>query len=158
SRITTMNVKDLITDEWRVHGSIYRDPEIFSKEIEDIFHRSWVYLAHESELPEPGDFKKSWIGRQPVLVTRGGDDGTVRAFFNRCRHRGAQVCLSEQGHANFFRCAYHGWTYSNTGDLVGVPFEDRYGDDFVKEDLGLVAVPRVASFAGFIFGCLDEEA
>lgn len=152
-----VDVRELITDDWRVHGSIYRDPRIFDRELQNVFYKSWVYVGHESELPNPGDFKKGWIGRQPIVLTRGADDGVVRAFFNRCRHRGAQVCQSEQGHANFFRCGYHGWTYSNKGELIGVPFESRYGDDFVKADLGLVRVPRVAICAGFIFASVAKD-
>lgn len=148
----------LITDDWRIRGSVYRDDEIFAAESRSIFGRCWVYLAHESEVPANGDYKATWLGTQPVVVTRGADDGEIRVLFNRCRHRGAQICQEELGNSKFFRCAYHGWTYANTGKLVGVPFDDRYGDDFDKSELGLVAVPRVDSFAGFIFACLDEDA
>lgn len=148
------DVNQLITEAWRVHGSIYRDQSIFDEELRTIFGTCWLYVGHDSELKNPGDFKTTWMGRQPVIVSRGADDGQIRVFFNRCRHRGSQLCQSEQGHANFFRCAYHGWTYSNTGKLVGVPFDDRYGNDFAKEELGLIPVPRVATCSGFIFASL----
>lgn len=148
----------LITDDWRIHGSVYRDEAIFDVESTEVFGRCWVYLAHESEVPENGDYKATWLGTQPVIVTRGADDGRIRVLFNRCRHRGAQLCQQELGNAKFIRCAYHGWTYANTGKLVGVPFDDRYGDDFRKSELGLVAVPRVDTFERFVFACLDEDA
>lgn len=152
-----LDAAELITDEWRVHGSIYRSADLFQEEIARIFNTSWLYVAHESQVTEPGDFRTAWMGLQPVIVTKGADDGKLRVFFNRCRHRGSRVCQSDEGHANFFRCAYHGWTYSNSGDLVGVPFDDRYGGDFNKAELGLVQVPRVAEYAGFIFASLSSD-
>lgn len=115
-------------------------------------------MAHESEVSEGGDYKVARIGRQPVIVTRNADDGLVRVMFNRCRHRGSAVCQRDFGNAHHFRCAYHGWTYRSDGSLVGVPFSDGYGPGFEKDKMGLVQVPRVDSYRGFIFACLDPEA
>src|SRR5919106_2497902 len=67
-------VNELITNDWRINGRIYRDPEIFDLEMEKIFGRVWVYLGHESELPAAGDYKTTLIGLQPVIVSRGADD------------------------------------------------------------------------------------
>src|SRR4029079_19591463 len=86
-----------------VHRAAYRDPAIFALEQERIFRRAWLYLAHESEVATPGDYKTGFIGTQPVIVTRGADDGQIHAVLNRCRHRGASVCQQERGNANFFR-------------------------------------------------------
>lgn len=141
----------------RVLGEIYTDPEIFELEMEKIFYRSWVYVAHESELPQPGDYKAAYIGLQPLIVSRGMDDGNIYVMFNRCRHRGAVVCQEAFGNSNYFRCPYHGWTYTNKGDLVGVPYRQAYGKDFSTSDLGLVHVPKVASYRGFIFASLSED-
>lgn len=148
---STADPASLITDDWHVHEMAYIDPEIFELELERIFCRSWVYVAHDSEIEAPGDYKATLVGRQPVIVSRGSDDGVVRAFFNRCRHRGATVCQLEYGNANYFRCAYHGWTYGNTGDLIGVSFARGYGEGFDKTTMGLVPLGAVDSYKGFIF-------
>lgn len=145
----------LITDDWRVNTRIYRDATIFARELSRVFARTWVFLAHESEIPSGGDYKTAYIGRQPVIVNRAADTGTINAMFNRCRHRGSAVCQREFGNANYFRCAYHGWTYNSSGELTGVPFDDGYGPDFDKESMGLVHVPRVESYRGFVFASLD---
>ena len=151
--MTAVDPTQLITPDWRVHGSVYRDPRVFELEVERIFGRTWLYLAHESELAAPGDYKTSFVGTQPVIVTRGADDGQLYALLNRCRHRGAAVCQAERGNAHFFRCAYHGWTYANTGELTGVPYPEAYAD-LAKETLGLIRLPRVAVYRGFVFGSL----
>lgn len=147
----------LISRDWHVSGRIYRDPDIFEKEMEVIFGHCWVYVAHESELPDAGDYKVAHIGRQQVIVSRGSDDGRINVMFNRCRHRGSAVCQRETGNANVFRCAYHGWTYNSSGTLLGVPFDDGYGECFDKAMMGLVHLPKVASYGGFIFASLTAD-
>jgi phenylpropionate dioxygenase-like ring-hydroxylating dioxygenase large terminal subunit len=148
----------LITDDWHISGRTYRDQDVFDLEMETIFKHCWIFVAHESEIPDGGDYKAARIGRQPVIVTRSADDGNVNVMFNRCRHRGSAVCQREYGNANHFRCAYHGWTYAANGELVGVPFSDGYDDGFDKSKMGLVHVAQSASYRGFIFACLDPEA
>ncbi|MGQ9369903.1 aromatic ring-hydroxylating oxygenase subunit alpha [Azospirillum sp. ST 5-10] len=151
----TPPIEDLIRPD-AVHRSVYTDPAIFELEMERIFGRTWVFLAHESEIKQPGDYKTTTIGRHPVIVTR-LEDGGVTALINRCRHRGPVVCRRETGNAKFFRCPYHAWTYNNGGDLVAVPMPQGYGSDFRKEELGLLKVPRVASYQGFVFGSLAAQ-
>jgi nitrite reductase/ring-hydroxylating ferredoxin subunit len=148
---------ELISSDWRISGGVYRDPAIFEAEMATVFARCWVFVAHESQVPEGGDYRTAFVGRQPVIVSRSSDDGTIAVLFNRCRHRGSAVCQREHGNANAFRCAYHGWTYANDGRLIGVPFQDGYGEDFDKSAMGLVPLPRVASYRGFIFACLDPD-
>lgn len=146
-----------ITDDWKVSGRIYRDPEIFEQEMDRIYGRTWVYVGHESEVADGGDYKTARIGRQPVIVSRSSDDGSLSVLFNRCRHRGSAVCQQEIGNSNYFRCAYHGWTYGSDGRLIGVPFDDGYGESFDKSQFGLVHVPRVDSYRGFIFASLSAH-
>ena len=110
---------DRLVEETRVHADCYRDPRVFEDELERIYHRTWVYLGHESEIPEPGDFKQAWIGRQSVLLIR-GEDGRARALMNRCSHRAATLCQTERGNARVLRCAYHGWSYDSAGRMVTV--------------------------------------
>ncbi len=138
----------------RVHSSVYTDPEIFTEELDAIFHRGWVYVGHAGEIPHPGDYRLKRIGRYPIIMAR-GDDGQIRLLLNRCRHRGATVCQTECGNAATFRCAYHAWTYRNTGELIGVTYEDGYGGALRREELGLTPVPRVDEYRGFIFGSLS---
>ena len=145
---------DALVKEDRVHISVYKDPAIFSDEMDRIFHRGWVYVGHEGEVPNRGDFRLKRIGLQPVIMVR-DQHGTVQLLLNRCRHRGATVCQQGQGNARSFRCMYHGWTYQLNGELSGVPSPEGYGEDFKKEDWGLVKVPRVSSHRGFIFGSLS---
>ncbi len=145
---------DELIQEDRVHGRLYCDPDIFQEEMEKIWHRGWVYVGHESEIKEPGDYVLRNIGLQSVIMCR-DQDGRVHLLMNRCRHRANTVCQAEKGNSMFFRCAYHGWSYSNKGDLVGVTYEDGYDEGFRKEEYGLINVPRVGIHRGFIFGSLS---
>ena len=140
----------------RVHRSIYTDPAVFALEMERIFAGTWVYLAHESELASPGDYKTAHLGKQPVIVAR-TDDGRVVAMLNRCMHRAAVICREERGNSNFFRCPYHGWTYRNDGTLIGVPRRARYPSDFDLSALDAVLLPRLESYRGFVFGSLNRD-
>jgi len=150
------NIGDLIRED-RVHASIYYDPDIFEMELEKIWSRVWVYVGHESELSEPGDYKSAWVGTQPVIVTRDADKGEIHVLYNRCRHRAATVCQNEAGNANYFRCAYHGWTYNNRGELIGVPYRQGYGESFTYAEFGLMPVARVGSYRGFVFANLSAD-
>lgn len=151
--------EQLVVDDardFRVHTAAYADPSIFDLELERIFERTWVYVAHESEIPRPGDFRTTTIGTQPVIVSR-GPDGAVNVLFNRCRHRGAVVCREEHGRTSQFRCPYHGWTYRVDGPLLAYPQPDGYPEDFDRSALGLAAAPRVGTYRGLIFASLSAQ-
>jgi phenylpropionate dioxygenase-like ring-hydroxylating dioxygenase large terminal subunit len=150
---TAINYDALVEDD-RVHGRVYTDPAIFEEEIDAIFSRGWVYVGHASEIPRPGDFRVTDIGRQSVIMVR-ADDGTVQLLMNRCAHRANAVCQVERGNAKIFRCAYHGWTYRNNGDLAGITYQDRYDASFREEDHGLRKAPRMGTYRGFVFGSLS---
>ncbi len=138
----------------RVHRSVYTDPAVFELELEQIFGRLWVYVAHESRVPEPGDFVRSRIGRTELVVVRQAD-GTIAALLNRCAHRGAQVCVAAHGRARSFVCPYHGWAYRLDGGLIGVPKPDGYAEfDARRTDWHLPRAPRVESYRGFVFASL----
>ena len=142
--------------EDRVNGRVYYDPAIFREEMDKVWHRGWVYVGHLSEVPDPGDYVTRPIGQQPVIMVR-GEDGEVRLLLNRCRHRGNLVCQNERGKAAFLRCDYHGWTYSNKGDLVKVTGSDAYDTSYFRqEDYGLAPVARQASYRGFLFGSVSS--
>jgi len=145
-----------LVQEGRVHSSIYTDPAIFELEMQRIFYRTWVYIGHTSEVPVEGDFRVRRIGRQPVILARGGD-GTVRVLMNRCRHRGSVVCEKESGRTKYFRCWFHGWVYDTTGKLVEVTGREAYGPDFRQDRMGLTPAPRMDEYRGFVFASLTPE-
>lgn len=147
---------DLVRED-RVHRAIYTDPDVFRREQRNVFGGTWVYIAHESELPREHDFKTGYLGLRPIIVTRDAD-GAIHVLFNRCRHRGATVCRAEEGNTRSFTCPYHGWTYQNTGKLTGVPWQTGYGESFDRRDWGLGRPAQVASYRGFVFATLNPEA
>lgn len=142
----------------RVHRSVYADPAVFEAEMERIFGRAWVYVGHESQVREPGDFVAARIGRRPMVVTR-HSDGRVHVLHNQCAHRGAMVVAEDAGSAREFVCCYHGWTYGTDGRLVRVPLRHGYPGHFDPGDPGtaMVAAPRVDSYRGFIFASLAPD-
>jgi phenylpropionate dioxygenase-like ring-hydroxylating dioxygenase large terminal subunit len=145
-----------LVQEGRVHSRAYTDQAIFDLEIDRIFHRSWVYIGHESEVLKPGDYQARPMGRTPVILVRGKDQ-QVRVLVNRCRHRGAQVVENESGNTKMFRCWYHGWTYELSGALAQVTERAGYCPNFNMDSMGLVEVPRVASHRGFVFASIAPE-
>lgn len=148
---------DQLIHEDRVHRSLYTDEAIFRMEMTKIFGAVWVYLAHESQIPNNNNFVTSKLGLRPLIVVR-DNKGAIRALYNRCTHRGATICRQEKGSARSFACPYHGWSYFNSGKLSGVPWSDGYSCDFSEAKYNLAQVPRVASYRGFIFGTLNPDA
>lgn len=143
-------------NEFRVSTSAYRGAEIFKKELDRIFYRTWAYLCHESEVAKPGDFKSIQIGTRPVIVAR-SRDGQVHAVLNACTHRGATVCREEKGNTRAFVCPYHGWSFRPSGELIGISDDGRYPADFDRASKNLKRVPRVASYAGLVFGSFNPD-
>jgi phenylpropionate dioxygenase-like ring-hydroxylating dioxygenase large terminal subunit len=137
-----------------VHRDAYVDPAVFVLEQERIFRRAWLYVAHESEIPNPGDHVLTLLGPEEVIVAR-REDGGISMLHNRCAHRGARVVSQPCGHARQLRCPYHSWTYRLDGSLIGVPLPEGYAD--IKKLNGLAAVPRVESYRGFIFASHSAE-
>ena len=143
-----------------IPAHIYNDSEIFALERERIFGRAWVFVAHESEIPAPGDYVVRRVLSDSFIVAR-DEQGEIRAHFNMCLHRGMQVCRAEMGNASHFRCPYHGWSYRNDGRLIGLPFhQDAYGGEagFPRKGQRLLAAPRMDSYNGMIFISLDPGA
>lgn len=147
----TATVSDLVKiQKGLISPRIFTDPMIGELELERIFARSWLFVAHESEVRQPGDFVTRTMGEDPVIVWR-GQDGKVRVFLNVCRHRGRRVCGEDMGKAAQMRCPYHGWTYSNVGEVISVPFYEGYQGKLEKEKLGLYEAAKVESYQGLIF-------
>jgi len=139
----------------RVHGSLLHDPEIFADEMERIFVQGWVFVGHESEVKNGGDWVKRQLGNESVLMVR-AESGEVNVLANRCSHRGTALCWEHNGNAAFFQCTYHNWRFGLDGDLRAVPFPDGYSKP--KEDLGLDRAGQIAVYRGFVFANLDGLA
>jgi 3-phenylpropionate/trans-cinnamate dioxygenase alpha subunit len=157
--LTNTEIDDLVSlERGEVDRRIYNDPEIFELEMQRIFTRSWLFLCHESQIPDPGDFFQSVMGRDNVLVVR-QRDGSIKAMLNTCAHRGNAVCRAEEGNTKNFLCTYHGWSYGIDGRLNGVPgFKTFYDGQLDKSRHGLAQVAQVASYKGFVFGTHDASA
>src|SRR5712692_6302199 len=139
-----------------IERAYYREPSLYEVEREYVFEHTWQYVGHESELAQPGAFKRATVAEQPLLVVR-GSDGQIRVFLNSCRHRAAIVEPRDCGKAPAFRCIYHHWQYATDGRLINVPEASGFGEWFRKEDFGLVEVPKLESFNGLLFVSLDPE-
>lgn len=139
----------------RIDGTIYTDPQLFEDELDRIFHNTWVWVAHESEVAKPGDFKTGIVGRQPVIITR-DTNLQVNVLLNRCRHRSASVCDVDKGNAKSLVCPYHGWSYSLDGKLRGVPLSDGYEGILDKESLPLVKL-KVGTYGGHVFASVNQN-
>src|SRR5688572_6146491 len=141
-----------------VDRRIFSDEEIYQLELERIFARAWNFMAHDSQIPNPGDFFMTFIGEDRVIVVR-DNDGLPQVLVNSCRHRGNAVCRAEEGHSTSFMCTYHGWTYDLKGNLVGVPgFKEVYHEELDREHWGLITAAKVDEYKGFIFATMDAEA
>lgn len=145
-----------LVGETKIHRHVYTDPAVFQAELKHIWYRTWLLVGHESEIPEPGDFKTTYLGRKPVILCR-GEDNQIRVFLNTCRHRGVMVCRERHGNAKTFTCMYHAWSYGLDGTLLALPSEEAFGPDFSKEDFRLFEVPRVASYRGIVFASLNAD-
>src|SRR5919198_5176126 len=139
-----------------VSRDIFVSDDVWRLEIERIFDRTWIFLAHETEILKPGDFVTRNMGRAPVAVVR-DNDATVHALLNSCRHRGAKVCRAESGNARHFVCPYHGWTYERSGRLVTTTFDKHLPKDFDFSQHGLLRVPRLEVYKGLIFGSWNTD-
>ena len=142
-----------------VHKKVYTDPEVFDLEMERIWNRSWIYVGHDSQVKQPGDYFATSIGRQPVVMTR-HKDGKAYVLFNRCSHKGAQVVGDSCGNMPRLRCSYHGYVFDTDGTLLHIPREEGYsGAGFGKgrAESNMQQVPRVDSYHGLVFASLAPD-
>ena len=150
-----MDIKDLIIDDrrrgvFKVHRSTMTSTELFRLERERVFNRCWIYLGHESEVENPGDYRRRTVAGRPLFFVR-GVDGEIRVFLNSCPHRGALICRHDTGNAQVLQCFYHAWSFNISGELIGLPGEDAYGPNFDRSEMSLKEPPRVESYRGFYF-------
>lgn len=155
---TEMDFSKLISPSGdRVSRMIYSDDEIYRREQKTVFAQSWLFLGHESQIKEPGDFFTTHMGDEPVIVTR-GRGRKIHVHLNTCRHRGLRVCRADKGNTTTFSCPYHGWTYSSEGALMGMPQAKRYYPDLDKSAWGLISAAQIDSYLGLIFATFNPKA
>lgn len=130
----------------------YTDPDLFALEMDRIFYRAWMFVAHASQVEHPGSYRRTRIGQRDVIVVR-GDDDVVRVLANACTHRGTRLCTREAGTTRRFVCPYHAWAFDLKGTLASVPDPQSYPDTVQPgaTHLALRAAPRVDNYRGFIF-------
>jgi len=144
---------------FRVARDIFTDPELFELEMRHIFEGNWIYLAHESQIPNKNDYLTTWMGRQPIFIAR-NRQGELNAFINACSHRGAMLCRHKRANKSTFTCPFHGWTFNNNGKLLKVkdPEGAGYPDGFnTNGSHDLTRIARFESYRGFLFGSLDPD-
>ena len=144
----------------RVHRACYTDEQIFERELEQIFHKTWIYVGHTTQVKQAGDYCTTRIGSQPMIMVR-AKDGEIHVLYNRCPHRGTMLCPSRQGHADIpFRCSYHGWQFHYDGTIRQIPVLRGYDNTDLSMDdpaFQMKRAARVSSYRGFVFASLAPD-
>jgi phenylpropionate dioxygenase-like ring-hydroxylating dioxygenase large terminal subunit len=142
----------------QISREIFVNDQIYQEELERVFTRAWLFVGHESQVPNPGDFFVSGMGEESVLLCR-DRAGEVHVFLNSCRHRGMKVCRYDEGNTTVFTCPYHGWSYGTDGRLVGVPyFREAYHSKLDRSQWSLVEVAQICLYKGTVWATWDKEA
>lgn len=152
-------IERLVDEEHAVASRlIFTDSEIFQLEMQQIFGRAWLFVGHETEIPEVGDFVTRVMGNDPVILVRAAKD-RINVLLNSCPHRGAMVCRADAGNNPGFTCPYHGWAFDNDGRLVAMASEEGMYEgkvDFRTLDLRHTA--KVGVYAGLVFATWNDQA
>src|SRR3954451_21178846 len=161
-----MDVRRLVDIEnGTASREIFVDNDIYRQEQEQIFARAWLFVGHESQVPQPDDFYVSRMGEDSVILTR-DRQGKLHVLLNSCRHRGMKLCRYDEGNTRRFTCPYHGWSYSTDGDLVsrpgelvGVPgYKQYYHEALDRREWGLIPVAQMINYRGTIWATWDPHA
>lgn len=156
---TNEQIAALVRDD-SVHKSVYTDPALYQLEMERIYGRAWIYVGHDSQVPNPGDFHATRIGDQDVVMVR-ASDRQVHVLYNRCPHKGAQVVPEGCGNTGkFFRCPYHAWTFKLDGTHLAAPLRAGFEGtcyDPKHPDFSMRKLARVESYRGFVFASQAAE-
>ena len=164
--VTGPRVRSLVDlEQGTISREVFVSEELYQQELERVFARTWLFVGHESQVPNPNDFFVSRMGEESVILTR-DRQGQIQVLLNTCMHRGMKVCRYDAGNTPVFSCPYHGWSYSTDGKLVSVPgeligvpqFATAYHGELQKESWGLVSVPKVHNYKGSIWACWDKNA
>jgi benzoate/toluate 1,2-dioxygenase alpha subunit len=145
--------------EAEVHRDVYVDQEIFDLEMEHLFANTWVYVGHDSQVPNAGDYYGTTIGKQPVMMVR-HSDGVVHVLYNRCPHKGTRITIDTCGNTGkVFRCPYHAWSFKTDGTLMGIPLRTGYENTGLEQShavKGIAPVRHVKNYRGFVFAKMND--
>jgi benzoate/toluate 1,2-dioxygenase subunit alpha len=151
-------LRALVRDQ-EVHRDVYVSEEVFQLEMEHMFPNSWVYVGHDSQVPNPGDYYGTTIGTQPILLVR-HTDGTVKVLHNRCPHKGTRITSETCGNTGkFFRCPYHAWSFKTDGSLLAIPLKKGYENTGFEQShaaTGMAPVRHVRNYRGFVFAKIND--
>ncbi|WP_340149039.1 aromatic ring-hydroxylating dioxygenase subunit alpha [uncultured Sneathiella sp.] len=150
--------KPPVPDTHYIDNRIYWDQDIFDEEQEKIFSKIWKFVCHESELPEPYDFRTTTLAGTPLIICR-GTDGEIRTFINACSHRGLEIVRRPRGNAKSLECIFHRWTYDpTTGECTGIPRREAFEKTGLQmKDCGLQEF-KTGVYLGLVFVTLNDDA
>ncbi|KIN64267.1 Rieske (2Fe-2S) protein [Sulfitobacter noctilucicola] len=156
---TQENVTDLVQGH-RVHRDLYTSPEVYRLETQHLFRNVWMFVGHDSQTPNKGDYFTTQIADQPIIQVR-HSDGEIHVLYNRCPHKGTKIAIDREGNTGkFFRCPYHAWSFKTDGCLLAIPLKKGYDGTTLKETengKGMKAVGAVHNYRGFVFARLADE-
>jgi len=160
-RVPDRNFDALVTPT-KLHRSLYTDPNIFELEMQRIWGQAWIFIGHDSQIPNPGDYFTTNINHNiPVVMIR-DKDHRVHVLHNRCGHKGAKVVEARSGNVRgALRCSYHGWSYRFDGSVLKIPNETGYdgtGFDGADPCYSMQPLAQVQSYRGFVFATLSPDA
>ncbi len=149
-----------LVQQHQVHRDTYIDDEIFDLEMKHLFRNVWVFVGHDSQTPNKGDYITTQIGDQPVIMTR-HSDGEIYVLANRCPHKGTKIAIDRFGNTGkFFRCPYHAWSFKTNGCLLAVPLKKGYAETGFQNgeaQRGLRPMGAVRNYRGFVFARVADE-
>ncbi|WP_020407845.1 aromatic ring-hydroxylating oxygenase subunit alpha [Hahella ganghwensis] len=133
-------------------GKLYHDVDVYQDDLEQIWHKNWIFAGHTFEIEKPGQYLSLQVGKYPVIVVR-DQNNIVRAFHNSCRHRGSRICSAEKGKVAKLVCPYHQWTFDLDGKLL---FAANMGDSFKSDEHGLIPV-HCQVVETYVYICVAES-
>lgn len=158
TELLNLGLSQLVSDDaCHVSRRVFTSNAVYQQEKRSIFGKSWIYLTHTSQIPNEGDYVLAYIAETPIIVTRAANQ-EIHASINSCSHRGLPVARADRGNAKRFICPYHNWSFDLKGNLSAAPQERKLKQPLDKDNLGLKKIPRVETYCGLVFGCLDEAA
>ena len=153
---TARNLVDTRTGQ--ISREIFVSDELYEMEQEQVFARAWLFVGHESQVPNPGDYFVSSMGEESVILVRDRNQN-LHVFLNTCRHRGMKVCRYDEGNTAVFTCPYHGWSFGTDGALAGIPhFQEAYDGELDRSAWGLIEVAQMTNYKGAIWATWDPKA
>lgn len=150
-------IDDRVDTVFQINREVFTSADVLAAERSEIFDKSWLYVGHDSEIPNKNDFRTRDVGGRSIIFNR-DRHGTVNVLLNTCLHRGSSVCRHTKGNSKIFTCFYHGWAYRNSGELVNVPGNEDYTRPPAEMYTGLRSPAQVEEYRGLYFLNFSAEA